>query len=85
MANTYRTKGILPVVFSSLGVATGAIAADQDQTATATDAQNGGAASSAEPIETVEVTGYRLSLRNAIDMKKNSGRDDGRHQRRGHR
>jgi len=72
MANTYRTMGILPVVLGTFGVATGAIAADQDQTATATDAQNGGAASATEAIETVEVTGYRLSLRNAIDMKKNS-------------
>ena len=72
MANTYRTKGILPVVLGSLGVATGAIAADQDQPAAATDVQNGSEAVSAEVIETVEVTGYRLSLRNAIDMKKNA-------------
>ena len=38
----------------------------------ATDAQATSAADPAEDIGTIEVTGYRLSLRNAIDMKKNA-------------
>ena len=72
MANSYRTKGILPVVLGSLSIATGAIAADQDQTAAAPTARTASAAMLAEDIGTIEVTGYRLSLRNAIDMKKNA-------------
>ncbi|HEY6123221.1 MAG TPA: TonB-dependent receptor [Steroidobacteraceae bacterium] len=72
MAISNRTKGILPVVLGSLGVATGAIAADQDQGAAASEAQNGSASSAAEDIGEIEVTGYRLSLRNAIDVKKNA-------------
>jgi iron complex outermembrane receptor protein len=72
MANSNRTKGLLPVVLGTLGVATGAMAADQDQTAAASEAQNGSAAGAAEDIGTIEVTGYRLSLRNAIEVKKNS-------------
>ena len=75
MANSNRTKGILPVVLGSIGIATGAAAADQEKTAPATeatDAQATSAADQGEDIGTIEVTGYRLSLRNAIDIKKNS-------------
>jgi TonB-dependent receptor len=72
MANTYRTKGILPLVLGSLSIATGAAAADQDQTAAASDATATSAADAPEDIGTIEVTGYRLSLRNAIDVKKNA-------------
>ena len=72
MANSNRTKGILPVVLGSLGIATGAVAADQDQSASASDAQNAPASEAAEDIGTIEVTGYRMSLRNAIDVKRNA-------------
>ena len=37
MANSNRTKGILPLVLGSLSIATGAAAADQDQSAAKTD------------------------------------------------
>jgi len=72
MANTYRTKGILPLLLGCLSIATGAAAADQDQSAAASDATASSAADVPEDIGTVEVTGYRLSLRNAIDIKKNA-------------
>ncbi|HEY5756919.1 MAG TPA: TonB-dependent receptor plug domain-containing protein, partial [Steroidobacter sp.] len=75
MANSNRTKGILPVVLGSIGIATGATAADQEKTAPATEATDAQATSAADPAEdigTIEVTGYRLSLRNAIDQKKNA-------------
>jgi iron complex outermembrane recepter protein len=72
MANTNRTRGILPVVLGSLSIATGAAAADQDQSATATDGAASSAVDAPEDIGTIEVTGYRLSLRNAIDIKKNA-------------
>jgi TonB-dependent receptor len=60
------------MVLGSLSVAAGANAADQDQSAAKTDSQATSAADAPEDIGTIEVTGYRLSLRNAIDMKKNS-------------
>ena len=72
MANSNRTKGILPLVLGSLSIATGAAAADQDQAAAKSDSQDASAADVAEDIGTIEVTGYRLSLRNAIDIKKNA-------------
>ncbi|HYJ39644.1 MAG TPA: TonB-dependent receptor [Steroidobacteraceae bacterium] len=72
MANSNRTKGILPLVLGSLGVASGVSAADQDQAAAKTEGQTTSAAEVAEDIGEIEVTGYRLSLRNAIDIKKNA-------------
>jgi len=72
MANSNRTKGILPVALGFLSVTTGAAAADQDQSATASEAQNSSTTEAAEDIGTVEVTGYRLALRNAIELKKNA-------------
>jgi outer membrane receptor for ferrienterochelin and colicin len=72
MANSNRTKGILPLVLGSLGVAGGVSAADQDQAAAKTEAETTSAAEVAEDIGEIEVTGYRLSLRNAIDIKKNA-------------
>ena len=72
MANSNRTKGFLPLVLGSLSIATGAAAADQDQAAAKSDSQDASAADVAEDIGTIEVTGYRLSLRNAIDIKKNA-------------
>src|SRR5436190_2216402 len=75
MANSNRTRGILPVVLGSIGIATGATAADHEKTASATEATDAQATSAADPAEdigTIEATGYRLSLRNAIDLKKHS-------------
>ncbi len=72
MANSNRTKGMLPVVLGSISIAAGASAADQDQNAAKSDATATADAASAEELTTVEVTGYRLSLRNAIEVKKNS-------------
>ena len=61
MANSNRTKGILPLVFGSIGVAAGAAAADQDQSAAASEAQNSTATDAAsEDVGVIEVTGYRL-------------------------
>ncbi len=73
MANSNRTKGILPAMLGALGIAAGAAAAEQDQSAAASDAQNSDATEAgAEDIGTIEVTGYRLSLRNAIEVKRNA-------------
>jgi iron complex outermembrane receptor protein len=72
MANSNRTKGMLPVVLGSISIAAGASAADQDQAAGKTDAAAAADTSPAEELTTVEVTGYRLSLRNAIEVKKNA-------------
>jgi iron complex outermembrane receptor protein len=75
MANSNRTRGILPVVLGSIGIATGATAAEQDKSGPASEAAEAQSASAADPgedIGTIEVTGYRLSLRNAIELKKNS-------------
>jgi iron complex outermembrane recepter protein len=73
MANSNRTKGLLPLVLGSLSVAAGASAADQDQSAAKSDsAPAADTQAAAEELSTVEVTGYRLSLRNAIEVKRNS-------------
>jgi iron complex outermembrane recepter protein len=72
MAYLNRTKGILPVVLTLFGVSTGVVAADQDQSAGKTEGTDTSAADPAEDIGTIEVTGYRLSLRNAIEVKRNS-------------
>jgi iron complex outermembrane receptor protein len=72
MANSNRTKGLLPLVLGSLSIATGAPAADQDQGAAGADASNTNGGDSAQELTEIEVTGYRLSLRNAIEVKKNS-------------
>ena len=72
MANSNRTKGLLPLVLGSLSIATGASAAAQDQSSAQADAPGTSENQSAEEIGTVEVTGYRLSLRNAIEVKRNS-------------
>jgi iron complex outermembrane recepter protein len=70
MANSNRTRAILPGVLGSIGIAAGAGAAGQDQSASASDAQTSSAGEPAEDIGTIEVTGYRMSLRNAIDVKR---------------
>ncbi|MEO8016797.1 MAG: TonB-dependent receptor [Pseudomonadota bacterium] len=72
MANSNRTTGILPAALGFLSISTGAAAADQDQAASASQARGASAADAPEEIGTVEVTGYRLSLRNAIELKKNA-------------
>src|SRR5690349_7356608 len=69
MANSNRTKGLLPLVLGSIGITAGASAQAQDQGANNSDATS---APVAEEITEVEVTGYRLSLRNAIEVKRNS-------------
>jgi iron complex outermembrane recepter protein len=72
MANSKPTRGLLPVVFGTIGIATGASAADQDQGAANSDAGYAASDQVAEDIGVVEVTGYRLSLRNAIEVKRNA-------------
>src|SRR6187402_1569374 len=72
MANSNRTKVFLPLVLGSLSIATGAAAADQDQSTAKSESPESSAADVAEDIGEIEVTGYRLSLRNAIDIKKNA-------------
>jgi TonB-dependent receptor len=73
MANSTRTKGLLPLVFGSLSAAGAAFAAEQDAAA-AQDAAPSTRTSepTAEAISEVVVTGYRVSLRNAIEQKKNA-------------
>jgi iron complex outermembrane receptor protein len=70
MANSNRTKGLLPLFLGSLSIAMGASAAEQDQGGAASDAT--ASTDPAEDVGVVEVTGYRLSLRNAIEVKRNA-------------
>ena len=73
MANSYRTNGLLPLVLGSLGAVGTVSAANQNDGAGAQDAAP--AASSpetGEEVTEVVVTGYRVSLRNAIETKKNA-------------
>lgn len=76
MANSKRTRGLVPLVLGSISIAAGASAADQDPATGRPEAAAGRVAPVATPpaeeISTVEVTGYRLSLRNAIEVKRNS-------------
>ena len=72
MSNSNRATGLLPLVLGSLSIATGASAADQDQTADKAEATGASVTQEAEELSTVEVTGYRISLRNAIEVKRNS-------------
>ena len=72
MANSNRTKGLLPLLLgisSALGTAHAAgPVPEQDAAATPEATAN----DSAEDIGEVTVTGFRQSLRNAIDLKKNA-------------
>ncbi len=72
MANSNRTKGLLPLVLGAIGIATGASAADPDPSAAQPAAAPGADTAAPEDIGEIEVTGYRLSLRNAIEVKRNS-------------
>jgi iron complex outermembrane receptor protein len=74
MANSTRTAGLLPLVLGSLGAVGTVSAADQAEAAQAPDAAAAATASDArsEEVTEVVVTGYRMSLRNAIEQKKNS-------------
>src|SRR5687768_7677375 len=72
MANSNRTKGLLPLVLGTISVATGASAADQDQNSATSDASSTSAPEAAQEVSEITVTGYRLSLRNAIEVKRNS-------------
>jgi iron complex outermembrane receptor protein len=73
MATSNRTKGIAPMVLGAFCVATGASAADRSEAAQAADSpQSSATGGAAQEIGEVVVTGYRLSLRNAIDLKKNA-------------
>jgi len=72
MANSIGTKGMFPLVLGVLSVGT-ALAADT------ADATNGAEASTQSPSESngqelteVVVTGFRASLRSAVELKKNS-------------
>jgi iron complex outermembrane recepter protein len=72
MANSTRTKALLPLMLGISSVFGTASAADQAAAQDATSAAPASAADAAEDIGMMTVTGYRMSLRNAIDMKKNS-------------
>jgi len=72
MANSIGTRGVLPMVLGFLGFGS-AVAADQDIAANGAPASET-TASETEPenVGEVVVTGFRLSLRNAVELKKNS-------------
>src|SRR5688572_21544815 len=72
MSNSNRATRLLPLVLGSLSIATGASAEDQDQASGRSEATGASASHEAQELTTVEVTGYRLSLRNAIEVKRNS-------------
>jgi TonB-dependent receptor len=73
MANSNLTKGIIPLVIGVLSV-TAANGADQAEAANGNgDAATASAAdASAEEIGEVVVTGFRASLKNAVELKKSS-------------
>lgn len=69
MADAIGTKGLLPLICSVLSVGS-AVAADPDGAA---DGPSAAAADSAgQDVGEVVVTGYRLSLKNAVELKKSS-------------
>jgi TonB-dependent receptor len=72
MATKNRTSGLLPLVLGVISTATGASAADQDQSAGVSDSDNASPSGEAQDIGTIEVTGYRQSLRTAIEVKRNA-------------
>src|ERR1700754_1176014 len=65
MANPTRRIGVWPLVFGAIA-ATGTAAAQEQNEAT------GAPGSPHEDVTEVVVTGYRVSLRNAIEQKKNA-------------
>ena len=72
MANSNLTKGVLPVVIGILSV-TSASAAEQDANANGGEASVAASAeNSSEEIAEVVVTGFRASLKTAVELKKNS-------------
>jgi iron complex outermembrane receptor protein len=71
MATFNRTTGLLPLVIGISSALGTAYAADQAESAQS-DAAQSGATDQAEDVGVIEVTGYRLSLRNAIEVKKNA-------------
>ena len=72
MANSIGTKGLVPVVIGVLGVGS-VLAADKDAGANGAEASTASAqAADAQEVSEVVVTGYRMSLHNAIDVKKNA-------------
>ncbi len=72
MANSIGTKGLIPVVISVLGVGS-VLAADKDAGASGAEAsQTAAPESDATDVGEVVVTGYRMSLKNAVELKKNA-------------
>jgi iron complex outermembrane receptor protein len=72
MANSVGTKGLIPVLLGVLGVGS-ANAADQNDAANGADAvQTAAAQDPVEEVGEVTVTGYRMSLRNAVELKKSA-------------
>ena len=70
MAHATRAKGLLPLVFGSLGAVGAVSAADQSDASRAREAAPGApVADHGEDVTEVVVTGYRISLRNAIETK----------------
>ena len=84
MANSGRTTEVMSAVLGilSIGSAMAAGQGDVDNGAEATAVS--AADSSAQDVSEVVVTGYRNSLRSAVELKKSVRCDAGRHQRRGH-
>jgi iron complex outermembrane recepter protein len=73
MANSTRTTGLLPWAIGSISAVAAASTAYSRDAAQAQDAAVAAAASaSGEEVGEVVVTGYRISLRNAIEQKKNA-------------
>ena len=70
MANTNRMTGLVPFVLGLLGAVTPGFAAEQNDATQAQDTAP--SAASGEDVSEVVVTGYRVSLRNAIETKKNA-------------
>jgi TonB-dependent receptor len=71
MANQIRAKGFLPLAFGISCALGTAYAADQNEAAQA-EAPASAASDDVQDVGVIEVTGYRQSLRNAIDVKKNA-------------
>jgi iron complex outermembrane receptor protein len=72
MANSNRTKGLLPLALGIFSITGTAHAADKTEAQDAASTPAAGTTEDTQEVGEVVVTGFRQSLRSAIDLKKNS-------------
>jgi iron complex outermembrane receptor protein len=72
MANSNRSRGLLPLVLGISSALSTAQAADPAQAQDAAGTSAAASKDTGEDVGEITVTGFRQSLRNAIDLKKNA-------------